>query len=69
MKKRTELQKKACKRNFTIMTLRGIYTRLGQLQKDHPKIKLYCGDMKLIIDKCLDQLDAETQSQRLKKGG
>ncbi len=68
MKKRTELQKKAYKRNFTIMTLRGMYTRLGQLQKDQPKIKLYCGDMKLIIDTCLDQLDAETQSRRLGRG-
>ncbi len=65
MKKRTILQKKAYKRNFTIMSLLGMYMRLEQIKKDQPKIKLYCGDIQFLIDDCLDRLEAVTQTDRL----
>ena len=65
--KRTELQKKTYKRNFTIMSLRGMYMRLNQIKKDQPKIKLECGDIQFLIDDCLDRLKAETQTARLER--
>lgn len=67
MKKRTELQKKAYKRNFTIMSLRGMYVRLGRIGWEQSNISSYCGDMQRSIDACLKTLGAETQTDRLKK--
>ncbi len=63
----TKRQDKARRRNFNVMVMRGMYTQLQRIKKEHPNIYSDVEGIQDEIDTCLELLQAESQTHRLKR--